>query len=113
MNKNSVKLIGRIGNKADVKVFDGKRKMARLSLATNESRKNAQGEWATDTQWHNIVAWGKQAEFIENNTDKGMEISIEGRLVNRSWTDKDGHKKYITEIVVNEISIVEKAIEKV
>jgi single-strand DNA-binding protein len=107
MIKNSVKLIGRIGNKVDVRVFD-KTKMARISLATNESRKNAMGEWSTDTQWHNLVAWGKNAEFFEANTDKGTEVAIEGRLVNRSYTDKQGLKKYITEVVINEVSIPEK-----
>jgi len=113
MIRNSVKLIGRIGNKVDVRVFEGNRKMARISLATNESRKNMQGEWTTDTQWHNLVAWGKQAEYVASNTDKGMEVSIEGRLVNRSYTDKQGVKKYITEVVVNEVNIVEKETEKV
>ncbi|KEO74560.1 single-stranded DNA-binding protein [Anditalea andensis] len=105
MIRNSVRLTGRIGNKVEVKVFEGNKKMARLSLATNESRKNQQGEWITDTQWHNIVAWGKQADFFETKTDKGTEVSIEGRLINRSYTDKQGTKKYITEIVVNEVNI--------
>lgn len=112
MIRNSVKLIGRIGNKVEVRVFDGNRKMAILSLATNESRKNKLGEWSTDTQWHNLVAWGKQAEYLEANTDKGTEISIEGRLVNKSYTDKQGVKKYVTEVVINEVAVMEKEIEK-
>jgi single-strand DNA-binding protein len=113
MIRNSVKLIGRIGNNVEVRVFDGNKKMAIISLATNESRKNKLGEWTTDTQWHNLVAWGKQAEYLESNTSKGTEVSIEGRLVNKSYTDKQGVKKYVTEIVVNEVSIYEKETEKV
>jgi len=110
MIRNSVKLIGRIG-KVTVRVFDGSKKVANVSLATNESRKNAMGEWSTDTQWHNVVAWGKNAEFFEA-TDKGTEVSIEGRLVNKSYTDKQGVKKYITEVVINEVSIpIKEAVE--
>ena len=111
MNKNSVKLIGRIGNKVEVRTYERNKKVARISLATNESRKNAQGEWVTDTQWHTLVAWGKQAEFFEKNTDKGTEVSVEGRLTCRAYNDKDGVKKYITEVVLNEVSIPEKEIE--
>ncbi|MBS9524694.1 single-stranded DNA-binding protein [Litoribacter ruber] len=105
---NSVKLIGRLGSKPDVKTFENNRKMVRLNLATNESYKTAKGEFATETNWHNVVAWGKQAEYLEEKADKGSEISVEGKLVTRTYNDKDGAKKWITEVVANEVSIVEK-----
>ena len=72
-------------------------------MATNETYRNAKGEKVTETQWHNLVAWGKLAEIIEKYIGKGKEVAIEGKLVNRSYTDKDGIKKYITEIQVNEL----------
>jgi len=105
---NTVKLIGRLGAKPDIRTFDQGKKLARISMATNESFKNFKGEWVTETNWHNLVAWGKTAEFFEENTDKGAEVSIEGKLVNRNYTDKDGNKKYITEVVIHEASLVEK-----
>jgi single-strand DNA-binding protein len=77
--------------------------MARFSVATNESYRNAKGEKITETQWHNLVAWGKVAEIVEKYLAKGKEVMIEGKLVNRSYNDKDGNKKFITEVQVNEI----------
>ncbi|WP_143961669.1 single-stranded DNA-binding protein [Litoribacter populi] len=105
---NSVKLIGRLGAKPEVKTFENNRKVARLSLATNESYKTSKGEFATETNWHNVVVWGKQAETLESNADKGTEVSVEGRMVTRSYNDKDGVKKWITEVIANEVAIVEK-----
>ncbi|MDG1041095.1 MAG: single-stranded DNA-binding protein, partial [Polaribacter sp.] len=70
---------------------------------TNETYKNAQGEKVTDTQWHNVVAWNKTAEIIEKYLQKGSEVAIEGKLTSRSYEDKDGNKKYITEVVCNEL----------
>ena len=72
-------------------------------MATNENYKNANGEKVTDTQWHNIIAWGNTAEIIEKYVNKGEEVAIEGKLTSRSYDDKDGNKRYITEIVVNEL----------
>lgn len=101
--KNKVQLIGNLGNAPEIKnIADGK-KMARFSMATNETYRNAKGEKVTETQWHNIVAWGKVAELAEKYLNKGSEIAIEGKLVNRSYTDKDGTKKYITEVQMNEL----------
>lgn len=100
---NSVRLIGRLGQDPEIKTFDNNRKMARLSLATNERYKNASGEKVEKTTWHNLVAWGAQAEFAEKYLHKGKEISIEGKLTNRSYEGKEGVKKYITEVVVNEV----------
>jgi single-strand DNA-binding protein len=100
--KNSVRLVGNLGMDPEVRVFDNNRKLAKLSLATNEWYKNDKGEKVTETQWHNIVIWGAQAKFAEDILKKGDEVAIDGKLSTRSYVDKDGNKKYITEIVVSE-----------
>jgi single-strand DNA-binding protein len=100
--KNSVRLVGNLGMDPEVKIFDTNKKLAKLSLATSESYKNDKGEKITDTQWHNLVIWGAQAKIAEDILKKGDEIVIEGRINNRSYIDKDGNKKYTSEIVVNE-----------
>jgi len=100
--RNSVRLVGNLGMDPEVKSFDNNRKLAKVSIATNETYKNDKGEKITDTQWHNLVMWGTQAKFAEDFLKKGDEIAIEGKLSSRSYVDKDGNKKYITEIVVNE-----------
>ena len=101
--KNKVQLIGNLGNAPEVKTTESGKKLARFSVATNESYRNAKGEKVTETTWHNLVAWGKVAEIAEKYLTKGKEIAVEGKLINRSYTDKDGNKKYITEVEVNEI----------
>ena len=100
--RNSVRLVGNLGTDPEVRSFDNDRKLAKMSLATKESYKNDKGERITDTQWHNLVLWGAQAKMAEEFLKKGDEIAIEGRLSSRSYVDKDGNKKYFTEIVVNE-----------
>ncbi|MEM6816579.1 MAG: single-stranded DNA-binding protein [Bacteroidota bacterium] len=100
--KNSVQLIGRLGNEPEIRTFDSGKKMASFSLATNEIRYNTEGEKVTDTQWHNIVVWGKKVDIVENHLKKGSEIALEGRLINRTY-EKDGIKKYVTEINLNEL----------
>jgi single-strand DNA-binding protein len=101
--KNKVQLIGNLGNAPEVKTLESGKKMARFSVATNESYRNAKGEKVAETQWHNLVAWGKVAEIVEKYLTKGKEVAIEGKLINRSYNDKEGVKKYITEIQVNEL----------
>jgi single-strand DNA-binding protein len=101
--KNKVQLIGNLGNAPEVKTTESGKKLARFSVATNESYRNAKGEKVTETTWHNLVAWGKVADIAEKYLNKGSEIAIEGKLINRSYTDKDGNKKYITEVQVNEL----------
>ncbi len=101
--RNKVQLIGNLGNDPEIITLEGGRKLAKFSIATNETYKNQKGEKVTDTQWHNIVAWGKTAEIIENYVTKGKEIAIEGKLTSRSWEDKEGVKRYITEVVCNEL----------
>jgi single-strand DNA-binding protein len=101
--KNKVQLIGNLGNAPEVKTTESGKKLARFSVATNESYRNANGEKVTETTWHNLVAWGKVADIAEKYLNKGSEVAIEGKLINRSYTDKDGNKKYITEVQVNEL----------
>lgn len=100
--KNSVRLVGNLGMDPEVKNFDANRKLARLSLATNENYKNDKGEKVTETHWHNLVLWGAQAKLAEEYLKKGDEVAVEGKLSNRSYIDKDGNKRYATEVVVNE-----------
>lgn len=100
--RNSVRLVGNLGMDPEVRALDNDRKMARVSIAVNESYKNDKGERVTDTQWHNLVMWGQQAKLAQDYLKKGDEIAIEGRLSSRSYTDKDGNKKYATEVVVND-----------
>ncbi len=104
--RNKVQLIGHVGNEPEILNLESGKKLAKFSIATNESYKNAKGEKITDTQWHNIVAWGKTAELIENYVPKGKEVGIEGKLTSRSYEDKDGVKKYVTEIVCNELLLI-------
>jgi len=101
--RNNVQLIGNLGGKPEVKNTENGKKLVRFSMATNEVYRNANGEKVTETQWHNMVAWGKLAEIAEKYLDKGKEIAVGGKLINRSYTDKDGVKKYITEILVSEL----------
>ncbi len=105
--KNSVQLIGRLGNKPDIRNFDSGKKMATFSLATNETFTNNKGEKTTDTQWHNIVVWGKKVDVVEKYLQKGSEVALEGKLINRSY-EKDGTKRYITEINLNELLLLSK-----
>jgi single-strand DNA-binding protein len=101
-----VQLIGNLGNAPEIKNTESGKKLARFSVATNESYRNAKGEKVTETTWHNLVAWGKVADIAEKYLGKGTEVAIEGKLINRSYTDKEGNKKYITEVQVNELLLL-------
>ena len=101
--RNKVQLIGNLGNDPEIITLDSGQKLAKFSLATNEYYKDADGQKQTKTEWHNLVAWNKTAELIESYVTKGKEIAIEGKLTNRSWDDKQGNKRYTTEVVINEI----------
>ena len=101
--KNKVQLIGNLGNAPEVKTTESGKKLARFSVATNENYRNAKGEKVTETTWHNLVAWCIVSDIAEKYLSKGKEVAIEGKLINRSYTDKEGTKKYITEVEVNEI----------
>jgi single-strand DNA-binding protein len=104
--RNKVQLIGNLGNAPEIINLESGKKIAKFSLATNESYKNAQGEKQTETQWHNIVAWNKTAELVEKYVEKGKEIAIEGKLTSRSYEDKDGNKRYVTEVIVSELLLL-------
>lgn len=106
--KNRVQLIGHLGKDPEVRAIDNGNKMARFTIATNETYLNNKGEKVTDTQWHNVVAWGKVAELVEKLLQKGHEVALEGKLENRSYTDKDGQKRYITEVVTSEFLLLTK-----
>lgn len=104
--RNKVQLIGNLGHAPEIKTFNEGRKMAKFSIATNGNYRTGTGEWVKDTQWHTIIAWGKTAEIVEKYLDKGAEVAVEGKLVNRSYTDKNGDKRNTTEVVVSEILLL-------
>ena len=104
--RNRVNLIGNLGTDPEVKTLESGRMLAKFPLATSENYKNSEGEKITETQWHNLVAWGPTATFIEKYLKKGNEIAVEGKLTHRSYEDKEGIKKYVSEVVVNEVLIL-------
>jgi single-strand DNA-binding protein len=104
--RNKVQLIGHVGNDPEIKTFDGGKKLAKLNVATNESYKNDKGEKVEETQWHSLIAWGKTADIIEKYVVKGKEIAIEGKLTHRSYEDKNGEKRYVTEVVIDELMLL-------
>ena len=104
--RNKVQLIGNLGNAPEIRTTESGKKLAQFNVATSESYRNAKGEKVTETQWHRVVAWGKVAEIAEKYLEKGKEVALEGKLVNRSYTDKEGNKKYITEVQVNELLLL-------
>ncbi len=106
--KNRVQLIGHVGHDPEVKTFEGG-KVASLSVATNESFTNKKGEKVEETHWHKVVAFGKVAEIIEKFVVKGKEIAIEGKLSSRTYEDKEGNKRYVTEVVVSDLLLLGKA----
>ena len=106
--KNKVQLIGNLGNAPEIRNTESGKKLVRFSVATNESYRNSKGEKVTETQWHNVIAWGKVADIAEKFLVKGTEVAIEGKLMSRNYMDKEGNKKYVTEIQVNEILMLGK-----
>ena len=106
--KNRVQLIGNVGNDPEIKNLEGGKKLANLTIATNDSYKNDKGEKVEQTEWHRVVAWGKTAEIIEKYVTKGNQVAIEGKLSHRSYEDKNGEKRYVTEIVVSELLMLGK-----
>ena len=104
--RNKVQLIGNLGKIPEIKQTETGKKLVKFSVATNETYTNLKGEKVKETQWHNLVAWGKLADVAEKYLNKGSEIAIEGKLITRDYTDKEGNKKYITEIQVNELLLL-------
>ncbi len=105
--RNSVRLLGHLGSDPEVKQLAEGKKLAKVSLATNETYKR-NDEQVTETQWHNLVAFGKTADIIEKYLQKGQEVCVEGKLSNRSWEDQEGKTRYTTEVVVNEVVMLGK-----
>jgi single-strand DNA-binding protein len=106
--KNSVQLIGHVGQEPEIKNLEGGKKLANISIATNEVYYRENGDKVEQTQWHRVTAWGKTADIIERFVTKGKEIAIEGKLTHRSYDDKDGNKCYVTEVLANEILLIGK-----
>jgi single-strand DNA-binding protein len=106
--RNSVQLIGRLGKDPEVKTFEKGKRLATLTLATNETYKNQKGEKVNDTQWHSLVVWGKLVDIVSKYLKKGSEIAIEGKLVHRSYETSGGEKRYVTEITVNDLVMLGK-----
>ena len=106
--RNKVQLIGNLGNDPEIINLESGKKLAKFSIATNETYKNEQGEKVTNTHWHSVVAWNKTADIIEQYVTKGKEVAIEGKLTSRSYEDADGVKRYVTEVVCNEILLLSK-----
>src|ERR1700751_4340465 len=104
--RNKVTFIGNLGNTPEVKTFEGDKKMAKVSIATNEIYKNKKGERVNETTWHNVVAWGPLVNVLEKYTEKGTEVAIEGKLVNRNYTYKEGIKRYVTEIHMSDLLLL-------
>lgn len=101
--RNSVQLIGRLGKDPEVKTLSNGSMVANFSLATSDYYKNEKGEKVEDTQWHNVVAWGKKAELVSDYLKKGNEVAIEGKLIHKSYETNNGDKRYVTEINMNEM----------
>ncbi len=109
---NRVQLIGRLGMDPEVKTFGNDNKMARISVATSERIKDKNGNYTEQTQWHNVIAWGKLADLVSDYLKKGSEICMEGKLGYRNYEDKEGKKQYVTEIVMHEVHFLRPAKSK-
>ena len=107
--KNKVQIIGHVGAAPEIKKFENGTVIANFSIATNESYTNDKGEKVVNTLWHRITAFGKKAELVENYIGKGKEIAIEGKLSYRNYDDKNGEKRYVTEIIAQEILFLGKS----
>ena len=104
---NKVFLLGNVGKDPEIRTTAGGMTVASFSLATAERAKDAQGNWADKTEWHNLVAFQRTAEIVRDYVKKGTQVFIEGKIQTRSWDDKEsGQKKYRTEILINELSLL-------
>ncbi len=104
---NKVFLLGRLGKDPEMKATQGGMTVANFTLATSDRQKDAQGNWQDHTEWHNLVAFQRTAEIVRDYCKKGSQIFVEGKIQTRSWEDKEGHKKYWTEILVNDLSLLD------
>jgi single-strand DNA-binding protein len=104
--RNKVMLIGNLGQDPEIKTTETGKKVTHFTLATDEGYKNAEGQKVSETTWHNIVAWNGLADVAGRFLKKGREVAVEGRIVYRSYEDKNGVTKYITEIVLNDLLLL-------
>jgi single-strand DNA-binding protein len=101
--RNKVQLIGNLGQIPEVRTTENGKKVARFSIATHDTYRSSNGERINETSWHTVIAWGKLAEIAEKYLTKGREVAVAGKLVHRNYTDKNGIKRYVTEVVLNEM----------
>jgi single-strand DNA-binding protein len=101
--RNKVQLIGNLGQDPEIRTFDNGKAVARFSLATTDSYRDAEGKKVTETQWHNLIAWGNLAKIIQKYLIKGSEVAVEGKLTHRTFEDKEGKKRYFTEVVLTDM----------
>lgn len=104
--QNQVQLIGHLGMDVEHKKFDNSKQLARITIATNETYKNSAGERVTDTQWHNCIAWGTTANLLSKYAKKGDRVVIQGKIINKTFTGKDGVKRYQTEIQISDFLLI-------
>ncbi len=105
--RNKVQLIGNLGQNPEIRTFDNGKSVARFSLATTDSYRDSTGKKITETQWHNLVAWGNLAKIAEKYLIKGSEVAVEGKLTHRVYDDKEGKKKYYTEVVISDLVMMQ------
>ena len=110
--RNRVQLIGNLGTNPEMVNFENGNKLVKFSLATSQTYNNAQGEKTSDTQWHNVVVWGKLAEHANKYLKKGDSLTLEGKIIYRNYEDKAGEKKYFTEIVMSDMVFMPKKNKK-
>ena len=103
MTVNKVILIGNLGQKPEVRTSGGGLSIARLSIATSDRRKGADGQWADATEWHSVVVFGNQAENCAKFLDKGRQVYVEGRIQTSKWQDKEGQDRWKTEVIANQV----------
>ncbi len=106
--RNRVQLIGNLGVDPEIINLESRKKLAKFSLATNETYTNKKGDKVTNTEWHNLVAWGKIAEIVENYLTKGKEVMVVGKLTYNQYETEKGEKRYATQININELQMLGK-----
>jgi len=104
--RNSVRLIGHLGRDPEIKDLEEGKKLTRINLATTEVYKNKEGEKVQNTQWHQLIGWGKTAELMSTLLKKGKQVAVDGKLVYRTYEDKNGVKRTISEVVVSEFVLM-------
>jgi single-strand DNA-binding protein len=109
---NKVTLIGNLGKDPEIQTLEGGVSVAKFSVATTEAYRDKQGDLQSDTEWHNIVAWRNLAELAGKYLHKGSHIYLEGKLKSRSYEDKDGNRKYVTEIIAESLIMLDKPTDK-